>query len=114
MGEGVKKLRASPLTLPSPARGEGKYIEIQEEIPSPSRGEGQGGGEIRDLFTASLPPGEGIYSGIFSMQIEGLPPAHRVSKIFFQIEVPRCVPDEPAGIPFFLSPQPFQDGIIDL
>jgi len=34
-----------PLTLPSPARGEGKYFKIQEEIPSPSMGEGQGGGE---------------------------------------------------------------------
>jgi hypothetical protein len=44
-GESVKKLPRSPLTLPSPARGEGKYIEIQEEIPSPSMGEGQGGGE---------------------------------------------------------------------
>jgi hypothetical protein len=31
--------------LPFPAKGEGKYIEIQEEIPSPSTGEGQGGGE---------------------------------------------------------------------
>jgi hypothetical protein len=43
-GEGVKKLGICPLTLPSPARGEGKYIEIQDEIPSPSRGEGQGFG----------------------------------------------------------------------
>jgi len=45
--EGVKKLRRGPLTLPSPARGEGKDVEIQEEIPSPSTGEGQGGGEKR-------------------------------------------------------------------
>ena len=29
-----------PLPLPSPARGEGKYNEIQKEIPSPSTGEG--------------------------------------------------------------------------
>ena len=43
--EAVKKLQKGPLTLPSPARGEGKYIEIQEEFPSPSMGEGQGGGE---------------------------------------------------------------------
>ena len=37
--EGVK----SPLTLPSPARGEGKHNEI--EIPSPLRGEGEGEGD---------------------------------------------------------------------
>jgi hypothetical protein len=36
-GEGVKDYEAAPLTLPSPARGEGKYIYIQEEILSPSR-----------------------------------------------------------------------------
>jgi len=36
----VKKLPRDPLTLPSPARGEGKYIETPEEIPSPSMGEG--------------------------------------------------------------------------
>jgi len=44
-GEGVKKLRRGPLTLPSPARREGKDLKIQEEIPSPSTGEGQGGGD---------------------------------------------------------------------
>jgi hypothetical protein len=44
-GGRCEKIGIFPLTLPSPARGEGKYIEIQEEIPSPSTGEGQGGGE---------------------------------------------------------------------
>ena len=54
MGEAVKKLRRGPLTLPSPARGEAKDVEIQEEIPSPSTGEGQGGGE-NGIFS-HLPP----------------------------------------------------------
>ena len=40
----MKKLSDCPLTLPSPARGEGNYIDILKEIPSPLRGEGQGGG----------------------------------------------------------------------
>ena len=40
-----EKIAKRPLTLPSPARGEGKDVEIQEEIPSPSTGEGEGGGE---------------------------------------------------------------------
>jgi protein SCO1/2 len=35
-----------PLTLPSPARGEGKYIKTQREIPSPLTGEGEGGGNF--------------------------------------------------------------------
>jgi hypothetical protein len=43
--EGVKKLGIFPLTLPSPARGEGEHNESKEEIPSPLRGEGQGGGD---------------------------------------------------------------------
>jgi hypothetical protein len=37
-------LNLTPQGKPFPSRGEGKHIEIQEEIPSPSRGEGQGGG----------------------------------------------------------------------
>jgi hypothetical protein len=41
----VKKLGIFPLTLPSPARGEGEHNESKEEIPSPLRGEGQGGGD---------------------------------------------------------------------
>jgi len=40
-----EKIEIFPLTLPSPARGEGKNIEIHREIPSPLMGEGQGGGE---------------------------------------------------------------------
>jgi hypothetical protein len=28
----------SPLTLPSPARGEGKHIEIEKKFPPPRRG----------------------------------------------------------------------------
>jgi hypothetical protein len=43
--EAAKELPRGPLTLPSPARGEGKDVEIQKEIPSPSMGEGSGGGE---------------------------------------------------------------------
>jgi hypothetical protein len=39
-----------PLTLPSPARGEGEHYEIEKEIPSPLRGEGEGGGDLRDYF----------------------------------------------------------------
>jgi hypothetical protein len=57
MGGAVKKLRRGPLTLPSPVRGEGRYIEIQEEIPSPPDGGGQGGGD-RNLIhesTRNLP-----------------------------------------------------------
>ena len=47
----MKKLQRGPLTLPSPARGEGKGLKIQEEIPSPSTGEGQGGGDaVRDFY----------------------------------------------------------------
>jgi hypothetical protein len=41
-----------PLTLPFPARGEGKYREIKK-FPPPLRGEGEGGGDLRDYFTAS-------------------------------------------------------------
>jgi anthranilate synthase component 1 len=37
---------SAPLTLPSPARGEGKHNEINKEVPSPSRGEGKGGGDL--------------------------------------------------------------------
>ena len=44
-GGRCEKIGIFPLTLPSPARGEGKYIEIQEKIPFPSTGEGKGGGE---------------------------------------------------------------------
>jgi hypothetical protein len=40
-----------PLTLPSPARGEGKYFKIQEEIPSPSMGEGQEGVKMEFFHT---------------------------------------------------------------
>jgi hypothetical protein len=43
-GGRCEKIEIFPLTLPSPARGEGKYIEMQREIPSSLRGEGQGGG----------------------------------------------------------------------
>jgi hypothetical protein len=39
-----EKFGIFPLTPPSPSRGDGKHIEIQEEIPSPSTMEGQGGG----------------------------------------------------------------------
>ena len=53
----MKKLGICPLTLPSPTKGEGKYIEIKEEIPSPSTGEGQGGGD-KGIFS-HLRGGEG-------------------------------------------------------
>jgi hypothetical protein len=53
-----------PLTLPSPARGEGKYIEIQEEIPSPSTGEGQG-------FGRELSRTVGVKMGFFHTFGEG-------------------------------------------
>ena len=51
----MQKLRRCPLTLPSPARGEGKDLKIQEEIPSPLRGEGRVGvKELRDVARAPL------------------------------------------------------------
>jgi hypothetical protein len=34
----VKKYEIFPLNLPSPARGEGKYIEIKKKFPPPGRG----------------------------------------------------------------------------
>jgi hypothetical protein len=46
----------------SPARGEGKYIEIQEEIPSPLTGEGQGGGE-KGIFSQLREEGWGEGAG---------------------------------------------------
>jgi hypothetical protein len=52
-GGGVKKLEYVPLTLPSPARGEGEQTEIKKEIPSPLMGEGEGGGDLWDFFTPS-------------------------------------------------------------
>jgi hypothetical protein len=33
--EGVRKMKYSPLTLPYPAKGEGKRIEIQKKFPPP-------------------------------------------------------------------------------
>jgi hypothetical protein len=33
--EAVKKAKYFPLTLPSPARGEGKHIEIEKKFPPP-------------------------------------------------------------------------------
>jgi hypothetical protein len=59
-----EKIEIFPLTLPSPARGEGKYIEIQEEIPSPSRGEGQG-------FGPELSRTVGVKMGFFHTFGEG-------------------------------------------
>jgi len=43
MRESCEKFRICPLTLPSPARGEGEHIEIKKEIPSPLMGEGRVG-----------------------------------------------------------------------
>jgi hypothetical protein len=42
-GGRCEKIGIYPLTLSSPARGEGKHIEIKKEIPSPLRGEGRVG-----------------------------------------------------------------------
>jgi hypothetical protein len=50
--------------LPSPTRGEGKYIEIQEEIPSPLMGEGQG-------FGRELSRTVGVKMGFFHTLGEG-------------------------------------------
>ena len=47
-----------PLTLPSPARGEGQHIEIKNRFPPPRTGEGEGGGDLWDYFTASGEEGE--------------------------------------------------------
>jgi hypothetical protein len=49
--EGRRDLVLYPLTLPSPAKGEGKHNEMEKELPSPLRGEG--GGDLGDYFTAS-------------------------------------------------------------
>jgi hypothetical protein len=48
-----EEFRAYPLTVPSPARGEGNHIEIIKKFPSPLTGEGEGGGDLGDYFTAS-------------------------------------------------------------
>ena len=45
-----------------PARGEGKHIEIQEEIPSPSRGRARVGVEIGFFHTFPFPKGEKVES----------------------------------------------------
>jgi hypothetical protein len=43
-------MKYNPLTLPSPARGEGKY-KIKKEISSPLKGGGKGGGDaVRDFY----------------------------------------------------------------
>jgi hypothetical protein len=42
--EGVKKLKRSPLTLPSPTRGEGKHYQIKEKNSLPFEGGGLGWG----------------------------------------------------------------------
>ena len=47
------RFEKAPLTLPSPARGEGKYKEVEKVFASPLRGEGEGGGDLRNYFTAS-------------------------------------------------------------
>ncbi len=47
---GMKKLRSDPLTLPSPAKGEGKDIEIFQEVISPLRGEARVG-VIKGIFS---------------------------------------------------------------
>jgi len=49
-GRRCQKFGIYPLTLPSPARGEGKH---KKEIPSPLIGEGEGGGDLGGYFTAS-------------------------------------------------------------
>jgi len=59
-----KKIGISPLTLPSPARGEGKHIEIRKKLPPPGGGRGRVGviqgiisqlqGGWGDLRTVSL------------------------------------------------------------
>jgi len=63
-----EKIEIFPLTLPSPAGGEGKHIEIDREIPSPLMGEGQGGGENGE---------GGIYRQTFPLTNEAL------AKVFF-------------------------------
>jgi len=59
--EGVKNLKYSPSSYPLP-RGERANILKLKRNFLPLDGGGEGGGEIRDFFTASLPPGEGIFS----------------------------------------------------
>ena len=72
-----------------PPGGEGKYIEIQEEIPSPSTGEGQGGGDFGNFFTASGRVKEGgchfiycvcISNGERASIVQEIPPSPPLSK----------------------------------
>jgi hypothetical protein len=42
-----EKIEIFPLTLPSPARGEGKHIEIVEKFPPPRRGRARVGVKVQ-------------------------------------------------------------------